>query len=119
MTLTPKLALLAVGMTLGYLLLAILGSGGFAAFFADSARIALTIVFFFMVVAALFTNANRNPGEVEDRSNRWVLLAFTVLGLLGGYLPAYTERMGFWTFGGEDVRWLGVVLCATGGALRL
>lgn len=104
MTLTPKLAPLAVGMTVAYLLLAIVGSGGFAAFFADPARIALAVVLFLMVGGSLFTNANLNPGEVEDRSDRWVLLAFTVLGLLAGYLPAYTERVGFWTFGGEAVR---------------
>lgn len=116
---TPKLTLLAVGSGLAYLGLAILGWGGFAAFFADPARIALVIVFLALLVASLFTSGNLSPGEREDRSNRWVLIAFTVIGLLSAYLPAYTERVGFWTFGGEGVRWLGVFLCAAGGALRL
>ena len=119
MTLTPKMALAAVAGTLAYLLLAIVGEGGFAVFFSDTARIALTIVLFAQVGAALFTRGNLSSGEQEDRSNRWVLAVFAVLGLLAGFLPAYTERVGFWTFGGEGVRWLGVLLFAAGGALRI
>ena len=119
MTLTPRMALLAIAASLAYLGLAVLGSGGFSAFFADPARIALAIVLFAMVGAALFSSGNLSKGEREDRDNRWVLSAFAALGLLAGFLPAYTERLGFWVFGGEGVRWLGVVLFAAGGALRL
>jgi protein-S-isoprenylcysteine O-methyltransferase Ste14 len=36
-----------------------------------------------------------------------------------GWLPAYTDRLGVWTLGGDRVRWLGVVVLAAGGALRL
>ena len=39
--------------------------------------------------------------------------------MLAGYLPAYTDRREFWTIDGDAVRWLGVVLFAAGGALRL
>jgi protein-S-isoprenylcysteine O-methyltransferase Ste14 len=55
----------------------------------------------------------------EDRRNRWVISAVTLLGLLAAYLPAYTDRQAFWTLGGEPMRWLGVGLFAAGGALRL
>ena len=55
----------------------------------------------------------------EDRSNRWVIAALGVIGLLSAWLPAYTERKEFWTIGGDTVRWIGVVLYAGGGALRL
>ncbi|HUC16545.1 MAG TPA: isoprenylcysteine carboxylmethyltransferase family protein [Acetobacteraceae bacterium] len=119
MALTAKLALLAVVGSLAYLGLAILGWGGFAIFFADRARIALAIVLFALVGTALFSRGNLSPGEREDRDNRWVLIAFAAIGLLSAYLPACTERAGFWTFGGEAVRWLGVLLFAAGGALRL
>ncbi|HTU55920.1 MAG TPA: hypothetical protein VMF62_18300, partial [Acetobacteraceae bacterium] len=87
MTLTSILAIVA---SLAYLGLAILGWGGFAAFFADPARLALAIVLFAMVGAALFSSGNVSKGEREDRNNRWVLSAFAVLGLLAGFLPAYT-----------------------------
>ena len=36
----------------------------------------------------LFSDGNLSPGEREDRSNRWVLAAFGVIGLLAAYLPA-------------------------------
>ena len=113
------MAVFAIVTTLAYLLLAIAGVGGFAAFFSDPARTALAIVLFAQVGAALFSSGNLSPGEQEDRSNRWVIVALGVNGVLAGYLPAYTERAGFWVFGGEGVRWLGVVLFAVGGALRL
>lgn len=48
-----------------------------------------------------------------------MLPVFGVIGLLSGYLPAYTDRIEFWTFGGEGVRWLGTVVFCIGGALRL
>ena len=35
------------------------------------------------------------------------------------YLPAYTDRNGFWTLDGDAIRWLGVVLFAGGGVLRI
>ena len=115
----PKLILFNLVATLAYLGLAILGWGGFTAFFANPARIALTIVLFALSGAALFTSGNLSSGEREDRSNRWVLWVFAVIGLLAAWLPAYTERHEFWTFGGDSVRWLGVLLFALGGALRL
>src|SRR5215207_4164486 len=68
---------------------------------------------------ALFSGGNLSPGEREDRGNRWVIIAFALIGLMSAYLPAYTERKGFWIVDGDAIRWLGVVLFAEGGALRL
>jgi protein-S-isoprenylcysteine O-methyltransferase Ste14 len=113
------LALTSAGMILVYLGLAIVGWGGFDAFFANPARTALVIATAMMTVAALFSSANLNTGEREDRSNRWVIAALGVIGLLSAWLPAYTERKEFWTIDGDAIRWLGVVLYAGGGALRL
>jgi protein-S-isoprenylcysteine O-methyltransferase Ste14 len=119
MTLTPKLAAIAIVSSLAYLGLAILGWGSFAAFFSQPALIALTVIFVALVGASMFTSGNLSSGEREDRGNRWVLGAFGLLGLLAGYLPAYTDRIGFWTLDGETVRWIGVALFAIGGVLRL
>ncbi len=41
------------------------------------------------------------------------------IGLLLGWLPAYTDRLDVWTLDGDGVRWLGVVVVTAGGALRL
>jgi protein-S-isoprenylcysteine O-methyltransferase Ste14 len=119
MTPTPRLAFIAVVATLAYLGLAILGWGGFAAFFSHPALIAVAIELFAMSGVALFSSGNLSPGEREDRGNRWVLAAFGLIGLLSAYLPAYTDRKGFWILDGDTVRWLGVILVAAGGALRL
>ena len=119
MTLSPRLALFTVVVTLAYLGLAILGWGGFAAFFSHPPLIALTIVFCVLVGVALFSGGNLSSGEREDRGNRWVLAAFGLIGLLSAYLPAYTDRREFWTFDGDAVRWIGVALFAAGGALRI
>src|SRR4051794_849584 len=105
--------------TLAFLGLAILGWGGFAAFFSHPARIVLAIVALVLTIVAPFSGGNLSPGEREDRGNRWVLAAFAVIGLMSAYLPAYTDRKDFWTFDGNGVRWTGAVLFTLGGALRL
>jgi protein-S-isoprenylcysteine O-methyltransferase Ste14 len=119
MTPTPKVAFIAIAASLAYFGLAILGWGSFAAFFSHPALIALTVVGFALMGVALLSSGNLSPGEREDKGNRWVLAAFGVIGILLAYLPAYTDRKDFWTFDGDAVRWLGVVLFAAGGALRI
>jgi protein-S-isoprenylcysteine O-methyltransferase Ste14 len=119
MNLTPRMVLLTLVATLAYFGLAILGWGGFAAFFSHPALIAVVVATVLMAVAALFSRGNLSSGEREDRGNRWVFVAFGVIGVLSAYLPALTDRLGFWTLDGDGVRWLGVVLYAGGGALRM
>jgi|SRR5215472_6007634 len=114
-----KLGVFGIVSTALFLGLAVLGWGSFAAFFAHPARIAVVAITFALVVAAPFTQGNLSPGEREDRANRWVLAAFLPIGLLAAYLPAWSDRTGFWTIDGDLVRWLGVALCAAGGVLRL
>src|SRR5437870_7251501 len=119
MTPAFKLALFTLVATLAYLGLAILGWGGIAAFFSHQALIALAIALLMLSGVALFSRGNLSPGEREDRANRWVIAAFGLIGLLAAYLPAYTDRKEFWILDGDTIRWLGVVLFAAGGALRL
>lgn len=114
-----KLGLVSVLSTALFLGLAILGWGGLAPFFAHPARTAVAVITVALVVAALFTQGNLSPGEREDRANRWVLAVFLPIGLIGGYLPAWSDRADFWTIDGDATRWLGVALFAIGGALRL
>jgi hypothetical protein len=82
-----KILAVIVG-ALVYLALAVIGWGGLAAFFADPARTALVIVFLALSVAGLFVGGNLNSGIREDRGNRWVLIAFTVISILHAWLPA-------------------------------
>lgn len=114
-----RIRLITVLASLGYFGLAVLGWGGFAAFFSHPALTAAVVVGLVLMAVGMSSAANLSRGEREDRSNRWVLAAFGIIGLLSGYLPALTDRLDVWTFGGDGVRWLGVVLSAVGGVLRL
>jgi protein-S-isoprenylcysteine O-methyltransferase Ste14 len=113
-----RLTLVILGSA-AYLGLAVLGWGSVNAFCSHPAFIALAIVLFALSGVALFAGGNLSPGVREDRANRWVIVAFAVIGLSAGFLPAWTDRNDFWTLDGDAVRWLGVFLFAVGGALRI
>jgi protein-S-isoprenylcysteine O-methyltransferase Ste14 len=115
----PLMILITLAGVAGYIGLAVWGAGGFRVFFSEPARIALTIVGFALAAAALFTQGHIGAGEREDRGNRWVIVVFGVVGLLLGYVPAYTDRLGILTVDGDAVRWIGVILNGLGGALRI
>ena len=99
--------------------LAVLGWGGFRPFFSHAALTALVVVLFALSILSFFADGNLNAGVREDRGNRWVFPVFGVIGFLNAYLPAYTDRKELWTIDGDTIRWLGVVLFAAGGALRV
>jgi protein-S-isoprenylcysteine O-methyltransferase Ste14 len=113
-----RLLLVVIG-SCAYAGLAIFGWGGFETFFSHPALIALVVVLFALSGVAFFAGGNLSPGVREARSNRWVIAVFAIIGFLNAYLPAYTDRKELWTFDGNTIRWLGVALFVTGGALRI
>ncbi|MBK5512702.1 methyltransferase family protein [Pseudomonas sp. TH15] len=119
MRMSAQMTVAAVLASLAYLGLAMWGIGGVGIFFSHGSLVVVALATVAMVIASLFTEVNLSAGEREDRANRWVLPAFGVIGLVSGFVPAYTDRIDFWTFGGEGVRWLGALLFILGGALRL
>ncbi|MGP0012462.1 methyltransferase family protein [Pseudomonas sp.] len=119
MKISLRLAFFSIAATLGYLGLAVWGFGGWSAFVAQPALLALAVVTVLLAGSALFTEANLSPGVREDRGNRWVIPVIGALGLLLVGLVPWTARLGWWTFGGEGVRWFGVLLFAVGGVLRM
>ncbi|MCW8278816.1 isoprenylcysteine carboxylmethyltransferase family protein [Pseudomonas sp. PCH199] len=119
MKISAKLAFFAIVSTLAYLGLAIWGLGGFGAFFSHAALVVVALATLVMAIVSLFSEVNLSSGVREDRDNRWVITVFAAIGLLSGYLPAYTDRIDFWTLGGEGTRWLGALLFIIGGALRM
>jgi protein-S-isoprenylcysteine O-methyltransferase Ste14 len=114
-----KMGAMGVLTTLLYLGLAVRGSGGLSAFFRHPARTAVAVASVLMASAAFFSDANLSSGEREDRANRWILLPLLSIGLLSAFLPASSERKGWWVLDGNIVRWLGVSLYVTGGVLRI
>ena len=114
--LRPVLTLAGIA---AWLSLSVIAWGGPEPFFSHRALVAVTAVGFALAIASLWSGGNLSSGEREDRGNRWVLAAFSVIGLLQAYVPAYTDRHEIWTLDGGAVRWLGVLLFAGGGALRI
>lgn len=111
--------LLTAVASLLYLGLAVLGRGGIAAFFSQPALSTIVVVSILLAVAGLFSEGNLSSGEQEDRGNRWIFAPVVVIAFASAWLPAYTDRIGFWTLDGDVVRWLGVALYVAGGALRI
>src|SRR5579875_2614486 len=58
-----RMGLAAIVLTLAYLGLAILGRGGFVAFFSYPPLVALAVVLFALTVASLFTAGNLSSGQ--------------------------------------------------------
>ena len=119
MKMSAQMTVVAVLATLAWLGLAVWGIGGVAMFFSHGSLVIVALATVAMVIASLFSEVNLSSGEREDRANRWVIPAFGVIGLVSGFLPAYCDRVNFWTVGGEGVRWLGALLFIVGGVLRL
>ncbi len=70
-------------------------------------------------VVGMFTHGNISSGRREDTKNRWIFLPFLVVGLIGGWLPAYTDRRDMATIDGDLARYLGLALFTVGCMLRL
>ena len=99
--------------------LAIAGWGGWGQFFRHPAFRALAVVTVTLALLAAPSGGTLSSGEKEDRGNRWVLAAFSVIALLMAFFSSYTDRIGFWTLDGDAIRWVGVVVCFLGGVLRI
>ena len=116
---SPKMIITGVVSIVIQFGLAIAGWGGWSAFFAHPAFLALAGVTVVLAVLAVPSGGGMSTGEREDRGNRWVLGAFSVIALLMTFFSSYTDRIGFWTLDGETIRWVGVVVCLLGGLLRI
>jgi protein-S-isoprenylcysteine O-methyltransferase Ste14 len=110
------LGLISTGL---FILLAVVGEGGIGRFFSVPQLTSLVIISAALIIAAAFSSGSLSPGIREDRSNRWVFIVFGLVGLLAGWLPAFDDRHNILTFGGSNVRWIGVALFGIGGVIRL
>ncbi len=108
--------IVTIGVQFG---LAIAGWGGWSAFFAHRPFRVLAVLTVALTLAAIPSGGGMSAGEKEDRGNRWVLGAFSVIGLLMAFFSSYTDRIGFWTLDGDTMRWVGVVVSFLGGVLRI
>lgn len=99
--------------------LAILAMGGWSRFFSHGALVALTVATLCMMLVAPLSRGNLSSGEKEDRGNRWVFIAFSLIAVASAVAPPYADRIGLWTIDGEATRWVGVAVYVLGAVLRL
>jgi protein-S-isoprenylcysteine O-methyltransferase Ste14 len=119
MKLSPKMAVLNIAGTLAWLVIIAFAAGGIGVFLARPQFVVLAVITLALALSTLATEGGIRAGVREDRGNRWVIAAFTVIGLLHGVLSAWTDRIGFWTLDGDALRWFGLVVYTAGGIVRL
>jgi protein-S-isoprenylcysteine O-methyltransferase Ste14 len=102
-----------------YVALAAWGWGGWSPLLDHPARAGIVVAIVVLGVAAMFTRVNFSGGRREDTRNRRIFWPFLAIGLLLGWLPAYTDRTGLGTIDGDAVRYLGLALFVVGCVLRL
>jgi len=102
-----------------YLGLAALGWRGWGPLMAHPARAGAVLTVIVSSIAALFTRGNLSSGQREDTANRWIFLPLLVLGFLGAWLPAYTDRANIASIDGDLARYTGLILFAVGSLVRL
>jgi protein-S-isoprenylcysteine O-methyltransferase Ste14 len=109
----------ALGGTALFLGLAALGWGGASALLADPARAAFVVVTSAFTLLGLVPPVNLSSGLREDVADRWIFAPSVAGLLLLLWAVPYLDRHDFATFGGDAVRWAGVVLFGLGCALRI
>jgi protein-S-isoprenylcysteine O-methyltransferase Ste14 len=114
-----RCVLLGIFSILFQFALAILGWGGFLAFFSVPAIRVMTVATVGIATVAFFVGGNISSGVKEDRENRWVLKGFAGIAILLTFFSAYTDRNDFLTIDGDATRWVGLVLYVLGAVLRL
>lgn len=102
-----------------YVALAVWGWGGWSAYMAHPARVGAVVVMVVFGIVAMFTQGNVSSGRREDTRNRWVLLPLLIVGLILGWLPAYTDRREIGTIDGDLVRYSGLAILVVGLVLRV
>lgn len=117
----PKwgMILLTTGSVALYIGLAAWGWGGWSALMAHPARAGAVVATLVISFAAMFTSGNISSGRREDTRNRWIFLPFLVIGLLLGWLPAYTDRREIATIDGDAARYIGLALYVVGCVVRV
>jgi protein-S-isoprenylcysteine O-methyltransferase Ste14 len=74
---------------------------------------------FVVTLVALASPVNFSSGTREDLADRRIFAPLVLGSLLLFWLLPYLDRRDRWTLDGDAVRYLGVVLLAVGGVLRI
>jgi protein-S-isoprenylcysteine O-methyltransferase Ste14 len=109
-----------IGGTLPFLALVIWGWGNCTTFFAHPARVGLIILALTGAIAFGFSGSSSlGIGQHEDPSSRWIFIPLIIIAVAFAWLPPHLDRLDRWTIDGDTVRYLGLIMTAIGGFVRV
>ena len=117
---TAKNLVFGLGGTLPFLALVIWGWGNWTTFFAHPARVGLIILTLTGAIAFGFSGSSSvGIGQREDPSSRWIFIPLIIIAVAFAWLPPHLDRLNRWTIDGNTVRYLGLIITAIGGFVRV
>ena len=109
-----------IGGTLPLLALTILGWGDWRTFFSNPARAGVIILALAGAIAYAFSGSSGlGIGRREDPSSRWLFVPLILIAIVFAWLPPHLDRLNRWTIDGDAVRYLGLIITAIGGFVRV
>ena len=58
-------------------------------------------------------------GHRKDPSSRWIFVPLIIIAVAFAWLPPHLDRLNRWTIDGDTVRYLGLIITAIGGFVRV
>ena len=58
-------------------------------------------------------------GRREDPSSRWIFVPLIIIAIVFAWLPPHLDRLNRWTIDGDTLRYLGLIITAIGGFVRV
>ena len=102
------------------LALVIWGWGDLQSFFSNPARVGVVVLALAGTVAySISGSSSYETGRREDPSSRWIFVPLIGLVIVFAWLPPHFDRLNIWTIDGDAVRYLGLIVTAIGGYIRL
>jgi protein-S-isoprenylcysteine O-methyltransferase Ste14 len=117
---TAKNVGFGIGSTLLLLALVIWGWGDWTTFFSNPARTGVIILALTGAIAYGFSGSSGcGIGRREDPSSRWIFVPLIIIAIVFAWLPPHLDRLDRWTIDGNTVRYLGLIITAIGGFVRV
>jgi protein-S-isoprenylcysteine O-methyltransferase Ste14 len=58
-------------------------------------------------------------GRREDPSSRWIFIPLIIIAIVFAWLPPHLDRLNRWSIDGDAIRYLGLIITAVGGFVRV
>jgi protein-S-isoprenylcysteine O-methyltransferase Ste14 len=117
---TIKNLAFGIGGTVPFLALVIWGWGDWTAFFSHPARAGLIVLALVGGIAFGFSGSSSfGIGQREDPSSRWIFIPLIIIAIVFAWLPPRLDRLDRWTIDGDTSRYLGLIIAAIGGFVRV